>query len=313
MLWPRAARAQQRALPVIGFLNGQFPTEYESRLIAFRHGLSETGYVEHQNVGIEYRWAQGQYDRLAAFATDLVRRQVAVIVTSGSDASALAAKDATATIPIVFTSGGDPVRLGLISSFNRPGGNATGVSFLVNQLGSKRLELLHELVPMATSIGFLVNPANPNSQAETTDVQAAARALRLHLQIENATSEREIDAAFTRFVQQRVTVLFAAADAYFVSRSDQLALLAARHALPASYGMRDTVAAGGLMSYGPTQTEVFRQLGIYTGRILKGEKPADLPVQQPTKLELVINRKTARELGLDVPAKLLALADEVIE
>ena len=311
--WPLAARAQQPAMPVIGWLDGQSPAESADRLAAFRQGLNETGYVEHRNVGIEYRWAQGQYDRLPAFAADLVRLQVSVIAATGSVVGALAAKAATATIPIVFFTGLDPVKLGLVSSFNRPGGNVTGVSFLNNELGSKRLELLHELVPTATAIGLLVNTTNPVSQSEMSDVQAAARVLGLRLHVENASSEREIDAAFASFVQQRVDALFVASEAFYNVRRDQLAALAARHALPASYGVRDIVAAGGLMSYGTSLIDSYRKVGAYTGRILKGEKPSDLPVMQPTKFEFVINVKTAQALGLDVPAKLLALADEVLE
>jgi putative ABC transport system substrate-binding protein len=296
-MWPLAERAQQRAVPVIGYLSGQSPAEFEGYLAAFRQGLNETGYVEHGNLNIEYRWAQGQYDRLPAFAADLVRRQVSVIVATGNTRTALAAKAATATIPIVFTAAADPVKLGLVASFNRPGGNVTGVSFLVNELGSKRLQLLHELVPTATVIGVLVNPTAPNSQTETSDVEAAARVLGLRLQVENASNESEIDAAFARLIQQRVNALFVVGDAFFVARRDQLAALTARHALSASYNVRDQVAAGGLMSYGTSLTDAFRQVGVYTGRILKGEKPADLPVMQPIRFEFVINLKTAKALA----------------
>jgi putative tryptophan/tyrosine transport system substrate-binding protein len=311
--WPLDSRAQQRSLPVIGYLNGQSPADVADNLAAFRQGLNDTGYVEHRNVGIEYRWAQGQVDRLPAFAADLVRRQVSGIVATGGIVPALSAKAATASIPIIFNTGGDPVKLGLVSSFNRPGGNVTGVSFLVNQLGSKRLELLHELVPAATAVGVLVNPASPISQSETSDVQAAARVLGLDLQMENASGERDIDTAFASFVQKRVSALFVSSDAFFTARRDQVVALAARHALPVSYGTRQGVAAGGLMSYGASSNDSYRQVGVYTGRVPKGEKPVDLPVMQPTKFEFVINLKTAKALGLDVPAKLLALTDEVIE
>jgi putative tryptophan/tyrosine transport system substrate-binding protein len=288
--WPRAARSQQQpALPVIGFLSGQSPAEYESRLTAFRQGLNESGFVEHRNVGIEYRWAQGRPDRLPGFAADLVHRQVSVIVATAGAAPALAAKAATTAIPIVFNTGGDPVKLGLVSSFNRPNGNVTGVAYLNNELAAKRFELLHELVPAAAEIGVLINPTNPNSPPEMSDVLAAARVLGLRLLVENASSERDIDAAFASFVRQRVNALFVAGDAFFNARRDQLAALAARHALPASYGGRDNVAAGGLMSYSPSGTGAYRQAGVYTGRILKGDKPADLPVQRTTKIELLIN------------------------
>jgi putative ABC transport system substrate-binding protein len=291
--WPLAARGQQTAMPVVGYLSSQSPAESADRLAALRRGLNDTGYVEHRNVGIEYRWAQNQNDRLPAFAADLVRLQVSVIAAIEGVVGALAAKAATATIPIVFLAGSDPVKLGLVSSFNRPGGNVTGVSFLVAKLGSKRLDLLHQPVPATTTIGFLVNPTGPTSQPEMTDVQTAARVLGLHLHVENGSDERAVDAAFARFVQQRVNALLVLSDAFFNDQRDRLVTLAARHALPAIYSTRGYVEAGGLMSYGPNVTDVYRQCGVYTGRILKGEKPADLPVVQPTKFEFVINLKTA--------------------
>ena len=311
--WPLAARAQQPALPVVGFLSSQSAAEWAVYLAAFRQGLNETGYVEHRNVGIEYRWAEGQYGRLPAFAADLVRLQISVIAATGHSAAALAAKAATATIPIVFITGADPVKLGIVYSLNRPGGNATGVYFLLNELAPKRLELLHQLMPAATTIAFLVNPANPSSQSETSDVQAAARILGLRVHAEKASSERDIDAAFANFVQERVNALFVAADAYLLDRRDQLVALAASHALPACFSTSAYVAAGGLMSYGPSATDAYRQAGLYTGRVLKGEKPGDLPVVQPTKFDLIINLKTAKALGITVPPSLLATADEVIE
>ena len=311
--WPLAARAQQPAMPVIGFLNGQSPTEYAYYVDAFLQALSAAGFVEGRNVAIEYRWAEGQYDRLPALAADLVNRRVAVIVATGATASALAAKAATVTIPIVFTTGGDPVKTGLVPSLNRPGGNITGISFLVNETGSKELELLCEMVPSATSVGLLVNPSNRNTKVGITDVQKAARVLGRQVQFVNASSESEIDSAFATFVLQRVNAIVVEADALFVARCDQVAALAARYALPAIYSLLEQAAAGGLMSYGASQADAYRQAGVYTGRILKGEKPADLPALLPTKFELVINLKTAKALGIAVPAGLSARADKVIE
>jgi ABC-type uncharacterized transport system substrate-binding protein len=308
--WPFVARAQ---LPVIGFLNGQSPTSYASYVDAFRQALDAAGFVEGRNVTIEYRWAEGQYDRLPALATDLVRRSVAVLLATGTTRAVLAAKSATATIPIVFTTAGDPVREGLVETLNRPGGNITGVSFQNTETGSKRLELLREIVPSATLVGYLINPANPNTDAEIADVLKAAPVLGRQVQAVNASSEREIDKAFATFVQQKVGAVIVGSDALFVAHRKQLAELAARYALPAIYVLPEEAAAGGLISYGASQTDAYRQAGVYTGRILKGEKPADLPVMLPTKFELVINLKTAKALGLTIPPSLLARADEVIE
>jgi putative ABC transport system substrate-binding protein len=308
--WPLAARAQQPATPVVGFLNSGSPEAF--LVAAFRQGLSETGYVEGQNLAIEYRWAEGAYDRLPALATDLVRRQVAVIF-AGAPPAVLAAKAATTTIPIVFTSGGDPVELGLVSSLNRPGANVTGVSFLVNELGAKRLELLRELVPTAASIGFLANPARASFESEAKDAQQAAQTLGVQLHVLDASSEREIEVAFANFVQRRVNALLVGTDAFFLGRRDQLITLTDRLAIPTMYNLPDYVAAGGLISYGPSIKDVYRQAGVYTGKILKGAKPADLPVMQPTKFELVLNLKTAKTLGLTVPLIMQMTADQVIE
>jgi putative tryptophan/tyrosine transport system substrate-binding protein len=310
--WPLAARAQQPAMPVIGFLNPTSPDTVVDRLRAFREGLKETGYVEGGNVAIEYRWAEGQYDRLPALAAELVRRQVAVIVAAQGGSTVLAAK-ATTTIPIVFLVGDDPVRLGLVSSLARPGGNLTGVNFLTGELGAKRLELLRALVPAAARVAALVNPANPANESTLRDVVPAARAIGLQIQVFNASTSREINAAFATLVGERPDALFVGGDALFTSRRVQLATLAARHAVPAIYSARDYAEVGGLMSYGSNLTDAFRQVGVYTGRILKGAKPADLPVVQSSKFELVINAETARILGLNVPPTLLAVADEVIE
>ena len=312
--WPFAARAQQKAMPVIGFLSGLSPDPNEASVAAFRQGLGAAGYVEGQNLAIEYRWAEGHYERLPALAADLVGRKVDVIAASGGGQNAVvAAKSATSTIPIVAVMGNDPVATGLVTSLARPGGNLTGVSFLVVELVPKRLELLSELVPQARVVALLVNPNNENTQRIMRDVQEAARAKGLQLPILKAGTENEIDAAFAALVQQQAGALVVGAEPFFTDRREQVAALAARHAVPAIYGVRENVAAGGLISYGASLNGIYRQLGIYAGRILKGAKPADLPVQQPTTFELVINLRTAKALGLTVPHSMLMRADEVIE
>src|SRR6266508_2503567 len=312
--WPLAARGQQPATPVIGFLNNTSPETVADRLRAFRQGLKEAGFVEGENVAIEYRWAEGQYDRLPALAAELVRRQVAVIVATGGSPVALAAKAATSTIPIVFAVPEDPVRLGLVASLARPGSNMTGINFFNVELAAKRLELLRELVPAAVHVAVLVNPTNvANTEANLKDVQLAARAMGLQIQVVRAGTSREIDAAFATIGRERPDALFVGGEALFNSRRLQLALLAARHAVPATYASRDYPASGGLMSYGADVTDAYRQVGAYAGRILKGAKPAELPAVQSSKFELVINHQTARILGLTVPPSLIATADEVIE
>jgi putative tryptophan/tyrosine transport system substrate-binding protein len=312
--WPVAARAQQPAMPVIGFFNGGSADTSERVAAAFRKGLGETGYVEGQNVTIEYHWLENQSDRVPVLIADLVRRHVAGIVTFAGAPVAIAAKAATATIPIVFGVAEDPVKLGLVASLARPGGNATGVNFFNAEVVAKRLGLLHELVPKAIRVAVLVNPANgPTAETTLRSVQEAAGPIGLQIHVLNATTSREIDAAFSTLARERPDALFVAAGGFFVSRSVQFATLAARNSIPAAYGSRDNVAAGGLMSYGTDLAESYHQTGVYTGSILKGAKPADLPVLQSTKFEFVINLQTARALGIEVPAGLLAVADEVIE
>jgi putative ABC transport system substrate-binding protein len=307
---PFAARAQQ-GMPVIGFLRNTSQADSTPLVTSFRQGLNEAGFIEGQNVAIEYRYAENQVDRLPALVADLLRRPVALI--AGNSISMLAAKTATRTVPIVFAGGGDPVRDGLVVSLNRPGGNVTGVNFLVGELGTKRLELLGQLVPKATKIAVLVNPSTTENQVERRDVQAAAQAIGQQLIILDVSSERDIETAFVTFVQRGAGALFVGTGSFTFSNRDRLVALAARHAVPASYANREFAVAGGLMSYAPSITDAYRQVGIYAGRILKGEKPADLPVMQSTKFELTINLKTAKALGLEVPDRLLALADEVIE
>ena len=311
-VWPLAARGQQAAMPVIGFLHGASFEGYKPMVTSFRQGLKEAGYVDGYNVAIEFRWAEGHYDQLPAMAADLVRRQVAVIVTGGTPA-AFAAKEATSTIPTVISVGVDPVQLGLVGSLNRPGGNVTGTAVLTVELGAKKLEMLHELLPTAAAIVLLVNPTNPNVESETRVVQDAARLLGLHLHVLHASTESQIDAAFGALVELRASALIVGVEPFLNDSRAQIVALAARYAVPAVYGVRDFVTAGGLMSYGTDLVDIYRQSGIYAGKILKGARPADLPVQQLTKVALVINLKTAKTLGLTIPTTLLGRADEVIE
>ena len=311
--WPLAARAQQPAMPVIGFLSSASPTAYAQLVAGFHAGLNETGYVEGQNVAIEYRWAEGQYDRLPALAADLVRRQVAVIIASGGPTPALAARRATATIPIVFTSVDDPIKMGLVASLNRPSGNATGMSLFTDVLAAKQLELIRELVPKASAIGILVNPDNPITEVNLRHTQDEAHKLGLTVHVLKASTESHLDAAFATVAQQRIAMVLVGVDTLFNTKREHIIALAASHLVPAVYQFRMFPISGGLISYGANVTDAYRQVGVYTGRILKGAKPADLPVVQPTRFELVINLKTAKALGLEVPWFLQQRADEVIE
>ena len=313
--WPLATQAQQPAMPVVGFLNTTSPdNRFADRLRAFRQGLKDTGYIEGENVGVEYRWAENQLDRLPALAVELVRRQIAVLVATGGAPPAFAAKAATATIPIVFIVGEDPVRLGLVASLARPESNLTGINFFNSELSAKRLEFLRELIPTATHVGVLVNPVNAaNTETTLRDVEPAARATGLQVQVVNASTNREIDAAFASLRRERTEALFVGIDPFFTSRRIQIVQLAAHHSIPASYSGREITEVGGLMSYGTNIADTFRQVGVYAGRILKGAKPANLPVQLPTKFEFVINLKTAKALGLEMPLRFQQLADEVIE
>jgi putative ABC transport system substrate-binding protein len=311
--WSLAARAQQPATPVIGFLSGRSPGEAATVVNAFRQGLGETGYFEGKNVTIEYRWAEGHYDRLPALASELVNRRVTVIAATGGDVSALAAKAATATIPIVFTAGGDAVKIGLVSSFNKPGGNVTGVNLFFTEMGAKRLELLRQLIPNATAIAMLVNPNNPTALTDVQAVQTGARSIGVQVNTVDAGRDNDFEPVFMALGAQKISALLIGDDPFLLSQRDQLVRLSARYAIPTIYFSRDFATAGGLISYGTNIDNGYRQAGVYVGRILMGDKPADLPVLQPTKFELVLNLKTAKALGLDVPTTLLASADEVIE
>ena len=311
--WPFAARAQQAAMPVVGYLHRGSPSPYAHLVAAFRQGLSERGYLEGQNVRIEYRWAAGRYDQLPALAADLVGLRVAVLVAQGGDPPPLAAKSATATIPIVFTCSTDPVKLGLVGSLNRPGGNVTGIWLYTSLLGTKRLELIQQLIPAGTPIVVLVNPDNPNAQIDTKDLQEAARIAGRSISFVRASTETEINSVFAAIGDQRVSALLVNTDPFFLAQRDQFVSLAAHKAVPTIYAQREFVTAGGLMSYGASLAEGYREVGVYAGRILKGERPADLPIIQPARFEMAINLKTAKALGLVIPAGVLAIADEVIE
>jgi len=312
--WPLAARAQQPTLPVVGVVSGRSRDADARNVTAFYKGLGEAGYVDGQNVTVEYHWVEGRYDRLSEVMADLVRRKAAAIVTTGNNAAALAAKAATATIPIVFGVGQDPVKMGLVASLARPGGNATGINDFLSEMNAKRLRLLHDMVPKAARVAVLVNPANTASaESALQETKEAAAAIGLQLQIVNATTIGEIDAAFASFAQERPDALFVAADAFFNSRSAQFATLTARERIASTFADRAMVAAGGLMSYGADLAEIAHQVGLYTGKILKGAKPADLPVQQSTKFDFAVNLQTARVLGIEVPSGVLSIADEVIE
>jgi len=313
ILWPCAVRAQQKALPVIGFLSSRSPEDSSAQMAGFRQGLAEMSYVEGENLAIEYRWARGDYERLPALAADLVNKSVRVLATVGGEPPALAAKGATSTIPIVFAMGSDPVQAGLVASYNRPGGNITGIDIVTDTIDAKRIGLLHDLVPQATAIGYLVNPAFSSAKAQQQAVEEAARTLDLRVMILSASSDREIVRAFETMVQQHVAALAIGGAPFFDTRRAKLLALQSLHRLPTAYQFREYAAEGGIMSYGPNGADAYRQVALYVGRILKGEKPADLPVMRPTKFELVINLNTAKALGLTVPLLLLAQADEIIE
>ena len=310
--WPLAARTQQPAMPIVGFLHARAPETSVAQVEAFRRALAENGYVDGQNLSIEFRWARGQYDQLPAMAAELVRHPVDLLI-GGSEPAAIAAKAATSTIPIIFSIGSDPIKLGLVASFNRPGGNVTGIDILTSNLNAKRLGLLHEVAPRAEPIGVLLNPNSPVAQTQLGDVQAAAGALSLRIRELHASSVTDVDAAFERIAHERIAALLVQADPFFDTRRDQLVANASRAALPVMFQFREYAMAGGLMSYGIELTNVYHQVGTYAARVLKGANPADLPVQQPTKFELVINMKTAKALGLTIPPGVLAIADEVFE